>query len=91
MHLYCLMRKLFYKDYILRNGIPILVAFLFMTFIVDRFILPLIFHATGNGNFNLFIWIIVDTVMLFSIFFTTRYLLFVFGLIDNWRGKIPKI
>ena len=86
-----LMRKFLYKDYILRNGIPILVAFLFMTVIGDRFILPFIFHVTDNGNFNLFAWIIIDAVMLFSLFFATRYILYVFGLIDTWRGKIPRM
>lgn len=85
------MRKFLYKDYILRNGIPVLVAFLFMTLVGDNFILPLIFHATDNGNFNLFVWIIIDAVMLFSIFFATRYILYIFGLIDTWRGKIPRI
>ena len=75
----------------LRNGIPILVAFLFMTVIGDRFILPFIFHVTDNGNFNLFVWIIIDAVMLFSLFFATRYILYVFGLIDTWRGKIPRM
>ncbi len=86
-----LIRKFLYKDYMLRNGIPILVAFLFMTVIGDRFILPFIFHVTDNGNFNLFVWIIIDAVMLFSLFFATRYILYVFGLIDTWRGKIPRM
>ena len=86
-----LIRKFLYKDYMLRNGIPILVAFLFMTVIGDRFILPFIFHVTDNGNFNLFAWIIIDAVMLFSLFFATRYILYVFGLIDTWRGKIPRM
>ena len=86
-----LMRKFLYKDYILRNGIPILVAFLFMTLIGDSFILPFIFQATDNGNLNLFVWIIIDAVMLFLIFFATRYVLYFFGLIDNWRGKIPRM
>ena len=85
------MRKFLYKGYILRNGIPILVAFLFMTFIGDRFILPFIFQATDNGNLNLFAWIIIDAVMLFSIFFATRYILYIFGFIDIWRGKIPRM
>ena len=85
------MRKFLNKDYILRNGIPILVAFLFMTLIGDGFILPFIFQATDNGNLNLFVWIITDAVMLFSIFFATRYILYIFGLIDNWRGKIPRM
>ena len=86
-----LIRKFLYKDYMLRNGIPILVAFLFMTVIGDRFILPFIFHVTDNGNFNLFVWIIIDAVMLFSIFFATRSILYIFGLIDTWRGKIPRM
>ena len=54
------MRKFLYKGYILRNGIPILVAFLFMIFIGDSFILPFIFQATDNGNLNLFVWIKVN-------------------------------
>ena len=85
------MKKFLYKGYILRNGIPILVAFLFMMLIGDSFILPFIFQATDNGNLNLFVWIIIDAVMLFSIFFATRYILYIFGLIDNWRGKIPRM
>ena len=85
------MREFLLKDYILRNGIPILVAFLFMIFIGDSFILPFVFQATDNGNLNLFVWIIIDTVMLFSIFFATRYILYIFGFIDTWRGKIPRM
>ena len=85
------MKNFDYKKYFLRNGIPIFVAFLFMTFVVDSFILPFIFNATDSGNFNLIVWIIVDTIILFSIFFATRYILFILGLIDTWRGKIPKI
>ena len=85
------MKNFYYKKYILRNGIPILVAFLFMTFVVDSIILPFVFNATDNGNINLLVWVIVDAIFLFSIFFTTRYILFILGLIDTWRGKIPKI
>ena len=85
------MKNFDYKKYFLRNGIPIFVAFLFMTFVVDSFILPFIFNATDSGNFNLIVWIIIDTIILFSIFFATRYILFILGLIDTWRGKIPKI
>ena len=85
------MKNFDYKKYILRTGIPILVSFLFMTFVVDSTILPFIFNATDSGNFNLIVWIIIDTLILFSIFFATRYILFIFGLIDTWRGKIPKI
>ena len=85
------MKNFYFKKYILRNGIPILVAFLFMTFVVDNIILPFIFNATDNGNFNLLVWIIIDAIMLFSIFFATRYILFIMGFIDTWRGKIPKI
>ena len=85
------MKNFDYKKYILRTGIPILVSFLFMTFVVDSIILPFIFNATDSGNFNLLVWIIIDTIILFSIFFTTRYILFILGFIDTWRGKIPKI
>ena len=85
------MKNFDYKKYFLINGIPILVAFLFMTFVVDSFILPFIFTATDSGNFNLLVWIIIDTIILFSIFFATRYILFILGFIDTWRGKIPKI
>ncbi len=85
------MKNFHYKKHILRNGIPILVALLLMTFVGDRFILPFIFKATDSGNFNLLVWIIVDAMMLFSIFFATRYILFMLGLIDTWRGKFPKI
>ena len=85
------MKNFGYKKFILRDGIPILAAFLFMTFVVDRIILPFIFNVTGNGNFNLLVWIIIDAIILFSIFFATRYVLFILGLIDTWRGKIPKI
>ena len=86
-----LMKKFLYKDYVLRNGIPILVAFLFMTLTGDIFILPFIFQATDNGNFNLFVWVIIDAVILFSLIFATRYILYIIGLINTWRGKIPKI
>ena len=82
------MRKFINKDYILRNAIPILCI---SVLIGDSFILPFIFQATDNGNLNLFVWIITDAVMLFSIFFATRYILYIFGLIDNWRGKIPRM
>ena len=85
------MKNFDYKKYILRDGIPFLVAFLFMTFVVDSIILPFVFNATDNGNINLLVWVIVDAIFLFSIFFTTRYILFILGLIDTWRGKIPKI
>ena len=85
------MKNFYFKKYILRNGIPILVAFLLMTFVVDSIILPFIFNATDSGNFNLIVWIIIDTIILFSIFFATRYILFILGFIDSWRGKIPKI
>ena len=85
------MKNFDYKKYILRTGIPILVSFLFMTFVVDSIILPFIFNATDSGNFNLLVWIIIDTIILFSIFFATRYILFILGFIDTWRGKIPKI
>ena len=85
------MKNFDYKKYILRTGIPILVSFLFMTFVVDSIILPFIFNATDSGNFNLFVWIVIDTIILFSIFFATRYILFILGLIDTWRGKMPKL
>ena len=85
------MKNINFKKYLFGTGIPILAAFLFMTFVGDKFVLPFIFDATDSGNFNLLIWIIVDAIMLFSIFLATRYILFVLGLIDTWRGKIPKI
>ena len=85
------MKNFYFKKYILRNGIPILVAFLFMTFVIDSIILPFIFNMTDNGNFNLLVWVIIDAIILFSIFFATRYILSILGLIDTWRGKIPKL
>ena len=66
---------------------PSLVAFLFLFFVGDRYVLPTVFSATDSGNMNLLIWLAIDAVMLLSTFYGTRWALFKFGLVDNWLGK----
>ena len=66
---------------------PSLVAFLILFFVGDRYVLPAVFSATDSGNLNLLIWLVVDAAMLLPTFFGTRWVLFKFGLLDNWRSK----
>ena len=78
---------MFTKEYIIRNGIPSLVAFVILYFLGDRYVLPAVFSATDSGNVNLLIWLAVDAAMLLAAFYVTRWALFKFGLIDNWLSK----
>ena len=79
---------MFSKTNIIKNGVPTLVAFLFLWFVGDWFVLLSVFKATDNGNLNLAIWIVVDAIMLFSVFYGTRWVLFKMGLIERWQGKM---
>ena len=79
---------MFSKTNIIKNGVPTSVAFLFLWFVGDWFVLPSVFKATDNGNLNLVIWIVVDAIMLFSLFYGTRWVLFKMGLIERWQGKM---
>ena len=78
---------MFTKANLIRNGVPALVAFIILYLLGDRFVLPAVFSATDSGNVNLLIWLVVDTAMLLTTFYGTRWALFKFGFIDNWRGK----
>ena len=78
---------MFSKPNLLRNGVPLLVAFIILYFLGDRYVLPAVFGATDSGNVNLLIWLAVDAAMLLTTFYGTRWALFRFGLIDNWLGK----
>ena len=78
---------MFSKPNLLRNGVPLLVAFIILYFLGDRYVLPAVFGATDSGNVNLLIWLAVDAAMLLTTFYGTRWALFRFGLIDNWQGK----
>ena len=78
---------MFTKANLIRNGVPSLVAFLILFFVGDRYVLPAVFSATDSGNLNLLIWLVVDAAMLLPTFFGTRWVLFRFGLLDNWRSK----
>ena len=78
---------MFTKANLIRNGVPSLVSFLILFFVGDRYVLPAVFSATDSGNLNLLIWLVVDAAMLLPTFFGTRWVLFKFGLLDNWRSK----
>ena len=78
---------MFTKANIIRNGVPLLVAFIILYFLGDRYVLPAVFSATDSGNMNLLIWLAIDAVMLLSTFYGTRWVLFKFGLIDSWLKK----
>ena len=78
---------MFTKANIIRNGVPLLVAFIILYFLGDRYVLPAVFSATDSGNVNLLIWLAIDAVMLSSTFYGTRWVLFKFGLIDSWLKK----
>ena len=75
---------MFTKEYIIRNGIPSLVAFVILYFLGDRYVLSAVFSATDNGNVNLLIWLVVDAAMLLVTFYGTRWVLFKIGLLNNW-------
>ena len=78
---------MFTKENLIRNGVPLLVAFIIIYLLGDRFVLPAVFSATDSGNVNLLIWLVVDAVMLLTTFYGTRWALFKFGLIDNWLSR----
>ena len=78
---------MFTKANLIRNVVPSLVTFLILFFVGDRYVLPAVFSATDSGNLNLLIWLVVDAAMLLPTFFGTRWVLFKFGLLDNWRSK----
>ena len=78
---------MFTKANLIRNGVPLLVAFIILYFLGDRYMLPAVFGATDSGNVNFLIWLAVDTAMLLSTFYGTRWALFKFGLIDSWLKK----
>ena len=75
---------MFTKAYIIRNGIPSLVAFVILCFLGDRYVLTAVFSATDNGNVNLLIWLVVDAAMFLVAFYGTRWGLFKIGLLNNW-------
>ena len=66
---------------------PLLIAFKIIYFFGNRYVLPAVFSATDSGNVNLLLWLAVDAAMLLPTFYGTRWALFKFGLIDNWRSK----
>ena len=68
-------------------GIPTLIAFLFLWFVGDPIILPYVFGITDSGNINLLIWILVDAIMFFTMFFLTRQVLFRIGIIEKFKSK----
>ena len=78
---------MFTKANLIRNGVPSLVTFLILFFVGDRYVLPAVFSATDSGNLNLLIWLVVDAAMLLPTFYGTRWVLFKFGLLDNWQSK----
>ena len=78
---------MFTKENLIRNGVPLLVAFIIIYLLGDRFVLPAVFSATDSGNVNLLIWLVVDAAMLLTTFYGTRWALFKFGLIDNWISE----
>ena len=75
---------MFTRANLMRNGVPLLVAFIVLYFLGDRYVLPAVFGATESGNVNLLIWLAVDAAMLFTTFYGTRWALFKLGLIDSW-------
>ena len=78
---------MFSKTKFYRRGIPTLIAFLFLLFVGDPIILPYVFGITDSGNINLFIWILVDAIMFFTMFFLTRQVLFRMGIIEKFKSK----
>ena len=75
---------MFTESKLIRNGVPSLVAFVILYFLGDTYVLSAVFSATDSGNMNLLIWLAIDAAMLLSTFYGTRWVLFKFGLIDNW-------
>ena len=78
---------MFSKTRFYRRGIPTFIAFIFLWFVGDPIILPYVFGFTESGNINLLIWILVDAIMFFTIFFLTRLVLFRMGIIEKFKSK----
>ena len=78
---------MFSKIKFYRRGIPTFIAFLFLLFVGDPIILPYVFGITVSGNINLLIWILVDAIMFFTMFFLTRQVLFRMGIIEKFKSK----
>ena len=78
---------MFSKTKFYRRGIPTFIAFLFLWFVGDPIILPYVFRITDSGNINLLIWILVDAIMFFTMFFLTRQVLFRMGIIEKFKSK----
>ena len=77
---------MFSKAKFYRSGIPTFIAFLFLWFVGDPIILPYVFAITDSGNINLLIWILVDAIMFFTMFFLTRQVLFIMGIIEKYKS-----
>ena len=78
---------MFSKKKFYRRGIPTFIAFLFLLFVGDPIILPYVFGITDSGNINLLIWILVDAIIFFTMFFLTRQVLFRMGIIEKFKNK----
>ena len=78
---------MFSKKKFYRRGIPTFIAFLFLWFVGDPIILPHVFGITDSGNINLLIWILVDAIIFFTMFFLTRQVLFRMGIIEKFKSK----
>ena len=78
---------MFSKIKFYRRGIPTFIAFLFLLFVGDPIILPYVFGITDSGNINLLIWILVDAIMFFTMFFLTRQVLFRMEIIEKFKSK----
>ncbi len=83
---------MFSKINLVKNGVPALILFLFLSlllcFFCDGFILQSVFKVTNSGNLNLAIWITFYSVMLLSVFYGTSWVLFKKGLIEKWQGRM---
>ncbi len=78
---------MFSKKKIYRRGIPTFIAILFLLLVGDPIILPYVFGITDSGNINLLIWILVDAIMFFTMFFLIRQVLFRMGIIEKFKSK----
>ena len=75
------------KANLVRNEVPLLVAFVIFYFSGDSYLLSAVFNATESGNMNLLIWLAVDATMLLATFYGTRRALFQLGLLDKCPSK----
>ena len=78
---------MFSKTKFYRRLIPTFIAFIFLWFVGDPIILPYVFGNTDSGNINLLIWILVDAIIFFTMFFLTRQVLFRMGIIEKFKSK----